>query len=378
MLRILSNGQQTLEENRGKNSGRGDGNLAWVDLLRRLAGEQGVSGREAKVARLLSETLGPLADAVERDQLGNVIALKKGEGPDPHPRVMLAAHMDEIGLMVTQVLEGGFLRFTPVGGIDLRILPGQEVIVHGLRPLRGVIGAKPPHLQEPGERKEAVAEEELYIDTGYSGEEELAEIVPLGTMVTIERDLETLANDLVAGKALDNRAGVTVLAACFQELTRLKHRADVYGVATVQEEVGVRGAMVSSYGLAPHLAIVIDVCHGDMPGVAEDEGFPLGKGPAIGLGPHVHPRLFAALTETAQRIGVNYQAEPSPTPGGTDAWAILIARKGVPTALVSLPLRYMHTAVETLSLKDLKETARLLAAFIQGLEPAFVEGLASY
>ncbi|HHW54302.1 MAG: M42 family metallopeptidase [bacterium] len=352
--------------------------MEYLDLLRRLSQEQGVSGREAKVAESLLKTLHPLVDEVERDRLGNVIAHKKGEGPDPHPRVMLAAHMDEIGLMVTQILEGGFLRFTPVGGIDLRTLPGQEVLIHGLSPLRGVIGAKPPHLQEPGERKKAIPGDELYIDTGYSKKEELEEMVPLGTMVTIERDLQLLANDLVAGKALDNRAGVTVLAACFQELTRLKHRADVYGVATVQEEVGVRGAMVSSYGLAPDLAVVIDVCHGDMPGVAEDEGFPLGKGPALGLGPHVHPRLFTTLKETAQEIGVPYQVEPSPTPAGTDAWAIQIAREGIPTALVSLPLRYMHTAVETLSLKDLKETGRLLAAFIQGLEPAFVEGLSCY
>jgi putative aminopeptidase FrvX len=378
MPRIFSNWQQKLKRIRRRTYTREDVDLENLDLLRRLSREQGVSGRETGIAQILAETLSPLADNVQKDNLGNIIVRKKGEGPYPHPKVMLAAHMDEIGLMVTKVLEGGFLRFTSVGGIDLRTLPGQEVIIHGLQPIRGVIGAKPLHLQAPGERKEALAGEEMYIDTGYGQEKELAEIVPLGTVVTIERDLQVLANEQVAGKALDNRAGVAVLVACFRELTRLKHRADVYGVATVQEEVGVRGAMVSSYGIAPDLGVVIDVCHGDMPGVAEDEGFSLGKGPAIGLGPHVHPRLFSALTKTAREVGISYQVEPSPTPGGTDAWAIQIARNGIPTALVSLPLRYMHTAVETLSLKDLKETGRLLAAFIQKLEPAFVEGLTCY
>ena len=161
--------------------------MEYLDLLRRLSREQGVSGRETGIAQILTETLSPLADNVQKDNLGNIIVRKKGEGPYPHPKVMLAAHMDEIGLMVTKVLEGGFLRFTSVGGIDLRTLPGQEVIIHGLQPIRGVIGPNRPPASSRG-KEGSLAGEEMYIDTGYGQEKELAEIVPLGTVVTIERD----------------------------------------------------------------------------------------------------------------------------------------------------------------------------------------------
>lgn len=349
-----------------------------LDLLRRLSEGAGVSGSEGEVAKLLVEVLRPYADSVDRDRLGNVIAFKEGEGPTPRPRVLLSAHMDEIGLLVTGWEDGGFLRFSTVGGVDIRTLLGQEVIVHGTRILPGVIGAKPPHLQSPAERKEAIDGEKMYIDTGLKARDELERLVPIGSVVTIARKLQVLAQGRVAGKALDNRAGVMVLVGCLKELMAVKHKADVYAVATVQEEVGIRGAITSSHGINPDLGIAIDVCHGDMLGMAEDEGYPLDKGPAIGFGPHVHHQLYRALRDSAERVGITYQVEPSPTPAGTDAWGIQIARRGIPTALISIPLRYMHTSVETLSMRDVAETIRLLLAFIQGLESAFVEGLSCY
>lgn len=349
-----------------------------LDILRRLSEEAGVSGSELKVAEVIMEALRPYTDSVARDILGNVIALKKGEGGQPRPRVLLAAHMDEIGLMVTRVEEGGFLRFTTVGGVDVRTLLGQEVIVHGVHSLPGVIGAKPPHLQTPDQRKETITGEKLYIDTGFKDKEKLEQIAPIGTVATIDRNLQLLTEGRVAGKALDNRAGVMVLLGCLRELMGIKHCADVYGVATIQEEVGIRGAITSTYKINPDLGIAIDVCHGDMPGTRGDEGYPLDKGPAIGCGPHVHHQLFRALKDSAERVGISYQIEPSPTPAGTDAWGIQIARSGIPTALISIPLRYMHTSVETISTRDLYETTRLLVAFIQGLESSFVEGLLCY
>jgi len=218
----------------------------------------------------------------------------------------------------------------------------------------------------------------MYIDTGLKARDELERLVPIGSVVTIARKLQVLAQGRVAGKALDNRAGVMVLVGCLKELMAVKHKADVYAVATVQEEVGIRGAITSSHGINPDLGIAIDVCHGDMLGMAEDEGYPLDKGPAIGFGPHVHHQLYRALRDSAERVGITYQVEPSPTPAGTDAWGIQIARRGIPTALISIPLRYMHTSVETLSMRDVAETIRLLLAFIQGLESAFVEGLSCY
>lgn len=349
-----------------------------LNLLRCLSEEAGVSGSESKVAKVIIEVLGPYTDSVVKDKLGNVIVLKKGEGAQPRPRVLLAAHMDEVGLMVTGVEEGGFLRFTTVGGVDVRTLLGQEVIVHGVRPLPGVMGAKPPHLQTPEERKETVLEEKLYIDTGFKDKGQLEQVAPIGSLVTVGRDLQVLAKGRVAGKALDNRAGVMILVGCMQELMGVKHKADVYGVATVQEEVGIRGAITSTYRINPDLGIAIDVCHGDMPGTQGDEGYPLDKGPVLGCGPHVHRQLLGALKDSAERVGISYQLEPSPTPAGTDAWGIQIGRHGIPTALISIPLRYMHTSVETISTGDLSEASRLLVAFIQKLELPFVEGLLCY
>ncbi|MBL7183464.1 MAG: M42 family metallopeptidase [Anaerolineae bacterium] len=342
-------------------------------LLKKLSEARGVSGYEAEVREIVVEEFGRYANEVQTDKLGNVIALKRGEGEEPRRRIMLAGHMDEIGLMVT-TLEKGFLRFTSVGGLDERTLLGQEVTVHGRRDLPGIIGSRPPHVLPKEEREKTIAMDKLFIDVGM-GAEDLARLVRVGDLVTLRREFTQLQGDLVAGKALDDRTAVAAILVCLEGLASVRHAWDVYAVATVQEEVGLRGAITSAYGLAPDAAIAIDATFGNQPGVSEAETVEMGKGPAIAFGPNVHPRLYEALVEVAKGLEIPYQIEPVPGRSGTDAWAIQVTREGIPTALLSIPLRYMHTSVETVSLKDVERTGRLLAGFIGGLDGDFMEKL---
>ena len=344
------------------------------DLLRALSGGKGVSGYESDLVPLLSQSFAPLADEIKEDSLGNLVMLRRGTGSEPRSKIMLAAHMDEIGLVITGYEPGGFLRFANIGGIDARVLLALEVIVHGRKDLVGVIGAKPPHIQEPDDQDKTVKMNDLFIDVGLD-DETVKQLVEIGDMATIAQQPVELQNQRHAGKALDDRAGVVVMQLCLEILSKLSHSADVYAVATVQEEVGLRGAVVSTYGIVPDIGIAIDVGHGDIPGVPAYDTLPLGKGPGIAYGPQVHPKLYQRLTELAKEWSVPYNVEPSTSPAGTDAYAIQITQHGIPTALISLPLRYMHTAVETLDWSDLEAAARLLALFICSVDSEFVEGL---
>jgi len=345
------------------------------EFLKRLSEASGVSGYESGVREIVREGFSPYSDEIRVDTMGNLIALKRGEtGPGlPRRSIMLAGHMDEIGLLVTQ-LEKGFLRFTTVGGFDLRVLPGQEVVVHGRRELPGIIGMRPPHVVSAEEREKTIPLEQMLIDVGLA-EEELDQWVRIGDVVSVERQFTELSGELVAGKGFDDRVAVVCIAACLRHLTTLKHTWDVYAVATVQEETGLKGALTSTFGLAPDIGIAIDVGHGNMLGVSEVDTVDVGRGPAIGLGPNIHPAMYARLVEVARTNEIAYQVDPIPGASGTDAWAMQVTREGIPTALVSIPLRYMHTSVETLALKDLERVGRLLALFIAGLDEAFAQGL---
>jgi len=344
-------------------------------LLKKLSEARGVSGYEAEVRGIVAEEFRRYADEVQTDKLGSVVALKRGEGEEPRRRIMLAGHMDEIGLMVTR-LEQGFLHFTEIGGFDERTLLGQEVMVHGRKDLPGIIGSRPPHVLPPEEREKTIDMDKLFIDVGM-GEEELKRLVRVGDLATLRRGFTPLQGDLVAGKAFDDRAAVAAILVCLEGLASVRHAWDVYAVATVQEEMGLRGAITSAYGLAPDVGIAVDVGFGDQPGVSEAETLEMGKGPAIAFGPNIHPRLHEALVEVARELEIPYQVEPVPGRSGTDAWAIQVTREGIPTALLSIPLRYMHTSVETLSLKDVERTGRLMAGFIARLDEGFMERMRS-
>jgi endoglucanase len=287
---------------------------------------------------------------------------------------MLATHMDEIGLIVSDLVEG-FIRFKQIGDYDVRVLLGQEVLVHGRRALPGIIGARPPHVLPRGERDKPVPEDKLLIDTGLSPEE-LPKAVRIGDLITMNRKLVELKGGLVAGKALDNRASVAAVALCLEELSRVQHQWNVHAVATVQEEVGLKGAITSAYGLEPDMAVAIDVTWARQPGAPDEYSYEVGKGPTIGCGPNFHPKLHEALVETARALEMSYHVEPTARMSGTDAVAIQVSRKGIPCALISIPQRNMHTPVETVSVKDIERTGRLLAAFIGRLEADFMGSLA--
>jgi endoglucanase len=352
-----------------------------ISLLKQLSEVNGLSGYEGPARELIRQTWQPFVDEMREGKLGSLIALARGTGPagspepakGPRPKLMLAAHMDEIGLMVAGI-EKGFLRITRVGGTDRRVLLGLEVVVHGRRDLPGVVATRPPHVLPEEERKKTVPWDKLFVDVGLPAEE-VERLVTVGDPISIRREMVELKNNRVAGKAMDDRACVAAVTLALEQLTGVRHAWDVFAVATVQEETGLKGAITSAYGVAPDLAVALDVTFGRHPGVPEVDSLPLGEGPTIGIGPNFHPGLVARLKKVAEAHEIPYQMDPIPGRSGTDAWAIQVTREGVPTALVSIPIRYMHQPVETLAVQDVERAGRLLAAFIAGLEADFLEKL---
>lgn len=339
------------------------------ELLKAFTEAPGPSGRENVVCDAIAARWTPLADEIRVDAMGSLIALQRGNGPEPRPAVMAAAHMDEIGLIVTGI-EGDFLRAHSLGGIDRRVLLGLDVVVHGKRDLPGIIGSRPPHVLTAAEREKIIAWEEVYVDTGLPGDE-LASLVVVGDHITFDRELLALKNERIAGKALDNRASVVAVTLALQALRARDHAWDFYAVATVQEEVGVKGAITSAYGLAPEIAIALDVTFAPQ---HDDDGpgtFALGKGPTIAGGPNFHPQVVERLQAAAKAEEIPNQFEAVPGSSGTDAWGIQVAREGIPTGLIEIPLRYMHQPVETGALPDIERAGRLLAGFIARLEADF-------
>lgn len=344
--------------------------------LKELCTAPGLSGHERRIRDVIRAAWAPLADELHVDGLGSLWAIQHGAGPAPRPKLMLAAHMDAIGLMVTQ-LEGEFLRVIQVGGIDARVMPGQPVTVHGRADLPGVVAQPPAFLLPRANREGVVPVTELLVDIGLSAEQVAAQ-VRVGDVISLAQPARDLQGGLLAANRLDNRASVAAVTAALEELRARPRQWDVIAVATVQEEVTLGGAIAAAFALNPQLAIAIDVTHGSGPAVKEfaDKTYPLGGGPALGLGPNIHPKLHAALRETAERLELPYSIEAMPQHSGTDAFGIQVAREGIPTMVVSLPLRNMHTPVEIVALKDVQRVGRLLAEFISGLQPDFLSTLA--
>lgn len=348
-----------------------------IEFLKLLSNHHGISGFESTLNEKIISYFKKYSDEVSVDKLGNITALKKGSSSGEKIKIMLAAHMDEIGLMVKDIEENGFLRFTSVGGIDPRTILGQEVLVHGRESLFGVIGAKPPHLQEASEQNKAIKMDDMTIDIGLSYEK-VMELVNIGDPITINRSLIELKNDRVAGKALDDRAGLVALLECLKELENLNHEPDVYFVATVQEEVSMAGALTAAYRINPDIGIAVDVGFGSTPELDKSDSIELGKGPGITLGGNIHPGLRKKLVATANEYNIPHQMEINVGPTGTDARAIQITREGIPALVLSIPLRYMHTSVELIDMIDLKHTGKLLAFFIKEISKENLEGLLCY
>lgn len=339
-----------------------------------LSEAPGISGYEAPVRDMVRAAWEGLADSFSVDGLGTLLATKHGSGEAPRRRALVTAHMDEIGLLVTRI-DGAFLRVTNVGGIDRRVLPGQPVIVHGREALPGLIGSRPPHVLPAEERKKYPAIGDLVIDTGLS-QRRLQQIVRIGDPVTFDQKAVTMNNGLVSGKAMDNRASVAALTALLHELQGRSHTWDVLVAATVQEEVTLGGGRTIAWRTEPDLAIVIDTTWAMGTGVGEDDGFKLGEGPTIIVGPNAHPRLFDLVRERAEALEIALHPEPAPRSSGTEAMAVQISRDGVPTAVLCIPIRNMHTPVEIVAVKDIRRTARLVAGVIADLDEGTLDRLA--
>ena len=319
----------------------------------------GTPGFERPVAEYIAKVFEPLADEVTIDQFSNVIARKGQNGP----RFILCAHEDEIGMVVRDIEKDGSLRITGNGGVDPRILPAMEVnVITKDGPLYGVIGAKSPHLLTAEERSKAPAMSDMYVDLGF-GAEEVKKRVRIGDPVVMIGKTVELADGRMAGKTMDDRACVATMVECIEHLNRMNAPAQAFMVSTTKEEVGGYGASMSTYRIDPDVAIVVDVTHGEGPGTGKFEAFPLDK-PTIAVGPNLHPMLTKKLREVAKKHHVEYNVEVASGVTGTDAADTQVVRAGVPSVLISVPLKYMHTTVETLSLDVIRETGRLMAHFI--------------
>jgi tetrahedral aminopeptidase len=334
-----------------------------MELLKRLSETPGIPGREEAIRVIVREVLTDHVDDISVDRLGNVIAHKKGAGP----KVVIAAHMDEIGFYVSHIdEETGFLRIDPAGGFDPRTLIAQRVSVHTRSgDIYGLIGIKPIHILTEEERKKTPELKDLFVDIGLSGKE-AKERVRVGDSVTLVQTFADLGN-LVTGKALDDRVGMYVGIEAVRRMR--KHKADVYFIATVQEEVGLRGARTSAFAVGPDIGVALDTTIAcDIPGVpAHEQITRLGKGVAIKVKDSAsisHPGLVQFLVNLAEERKIPYQVEILPR-GGTDAGAIQAAREGVAVVTMSIPSRYVHTVVEAAHKDDIEAAISLLVAFLE-------------
>jgi endoglucanase len=326
------------------------------------------SGFEQPAQRIWRRELERVADEVHGDVMGNAIARLDGTGVEA-PRVMLAGHCDEIGFMISYIDDAGFVFFAPIGGVDAHLVPGQRVTVHGAAgPVPGVVGKKPIHLMEAKDRETVVKFKNQFIDIGCSSREQAERLVAVGDPMTFAVGLERLQGQRVTSRAFDDKMGAFIVARVMQEVARQgRTSARLFGVSTVQEEIGLRGGTTSAYGVDPDVALVVEVGFAtDHPDVEKKEigDFRLGGGPILARGANINPVLFELLKDTARELQIPVQVMGAPRATGTDANVIQLSRGGVATALVKVPLRYMHSPVEVLDLGDIAHTVRLLAAAV--------------
>jgi len=344
-----------------------------VEALEKLSNANGVTGREAEVRELMKKYLKPYVDETREDRLGNLIAFKKGN--KDAPTVMLAAHMDEVGLMIKNIKKKGFLQFAKVGGIDDRVLLAQKVIVHTDKgPLTGVIGSKPPHIQTEEERKKVIDADRLFIDVGAKDKEEAEKMgVQVGDVVSFDTKFVQIGENVVLGKALDDRVGCAMMIETLRRLQKVD--CNVYAVGTIQEEVGLRGATIAAFQVEPDVGIALDATvAGDMPGVEEGKApAKMGEGPVVTVadaGLIAHPKVLRLLIDSAKENKIPYQLETG-IRGSTDAARISLSREGVPSGVISVAARYIHSPAAILNLDDVEKTVKLAVAAIENVSKYF-------
>lgn len=333
-------------------------------FITQLISLPGLSGYEKPVREAIEQKWRPLTDRIEVNRLGSLYGFRQAKEKD-RPTLLLGTHMDAIGLMVTQ-MEEGFLHVTSIGGIDPRILPGQAVTVHGRRDLPGIAVQWPDRLLNTAHKNKAPDLKRILIDVGLSSNE-VAELVEVGDLVSFATEPGELSGNVLAGHSLDNRASVAALTLCLEELRPADLPWNLVAVATTSEEVNLSGAVTSTFEINPALAVAIDVTFAKGPGSNDYRTFALGKGPTLGTGPNIHPYLVKKFKEIAESIEVPFAIETMPVSSGTDGIAFQVSRSGVPTLVIGIPLRYMHTPVEVVAWTDIQRAGRLLAAFVKSL-----------
>ena len=331
--------------------------------IERLCGSGAPSGFEGPAAAVARELLEPLMDQVWTDRLGNVIGARRCGRPGAK-KLLLDAHLDEVGMVVTGHKDG-FLRFA-ANGVDVRMLPGRELTILTDPPVLGVVACLPPHVLLAEDREKAPELKDLLIDVGL-GQEEAQRRIPVGTPVVYRSGFALLGERQVCAKALDDRACFAALLRAAELLRDEALDVDLYILGSVCEEVGGVGARVGAQALAPDFCVAVDVTHGRTLDSSKDESFAMGGGPAVGLGPNCARWMVRRLLEKAEALDMAIQKEVMEGSTGTNGWEMQIANEGIATAVLSIPLKYMHTPVEVVELSDVEDTARLLAAFAAGL-----------
>ncbi len=331
--------------------------------LKRICSLGGISGFEHTSNESLADIFKEKLTDVSTDVCGNTEGWLFC-GKENAPVIMLEAHFDVIGLMIKEVHDDGFLSFITVGGVDPRILPGMELTVHGKEDIYGVIGLKPPHVLSSAEMKKTAKADELVIDTGLSGEK-LKTLVRPGDAVTFRREHTLLGESKFCGSGLDDRAGIAAIFDAAQLISETDRNADVCVLASTTEETGRFGVKCAAGRINPDLAIIVDVTHGTTPDGIKNRSSELGKGPVLCFGPNLDRKYTRLMKQAMEENEIPFSVEVEPDDPGTNAWAVQTVNEGIPCVMLSIPLRYMHTNIETLSLEDLKNTAEAIAAFVK-------------
>lgn len=338
--------------------------MDYETVLKQLCALHAPSGFETEAAQAAARLLQPWMDEVSIDRMGNVVGIRRC-GKENAPKLLLDAHLDEIGFIITGH-EEGFLRFDDLGGVDPRMLPDRELVIMTDPPIYGVVACMPPHVQSRDDMDKSQPINELVIDVGLS-QEEAQRLIPVGTPAVFRAGCIALGQDILCGKSLDDRSCFAILVDTVEQLKDVELDVDLYVLGSTQEETHSTGAITAAYGIMPDMCVAVDVTHGDSPDAPKEDTFILGGGPVIGMGPNCTSWMTRRMSDKAKDLGIEVQLEVMAGNTGTNGWPMQISREGIATSILSLPLRYMHTPVEAVSRSDLMATAKLLTAFVRRL-----------
>ena len=342
-----------------------------INFLKKILTTPSPSGYESKAQKIWCDYVSKFADEITTDAYGNAVAVVN---PGKKPRIIIEGHMDEIGLMVKHITDKGFIYIQNIGGVDPGLIRGKRVNIHSEKGIiRGVIGATAIHLTTREDRGKALKMHKIFIDIGATNGDEAKELVCVGDPITFVDDFEMLNDKIAIGRALDDRIGCWIAAEVLREASRIrsKLKCSVYAVSSIQEETGCNGASMNVFNIQPDAAIIAEVTHAtDTPGidVKQHGEIKLGKGPSVSIGREHHPILVKKLRKAAEKKDIPYQIETFSTSGGTDAMSMWTKNGGTPATVLGLPLRYMHTTVESMNMNDLDHSISLLNEFLKSIK----------